>query len=226
MSKKQKGKLKNVVDWVCLNLFIFASILLNFTYTIFLQDVMSVCANQFVKIMDSIGFEVHFVRFLHMTLFDQSSIVQDKETLSELGDKAGYDGLMFAFIILPLFYSAMHFYTAPFRRRYTGTIQVVICPAALIPLFFWQNIDICFLAALVLMMNLYIAWYHIDAADEFRSESDDDDSEEVEMQVDESSWMESFSGMFSSVASGFDMTGMAMMNGANQVKEKPPRGSY
>ena len=48
----------------------FAAILLNFFYTTALQDIMAISANQFVKIMDSIGFEVHFVRFLHMTLFD------------------------------------------------------------------------------------------------------------------------------------------------------------
>ena len=40
LSKKSKARLKNVVDWVVLNLFIFASILLNFLYTTFLQDAM------------------------------------------------------------------------------------------------------------------------------------------------------------------------------------------
>ena len=64
-----------MVDWVCLNLFIFASILLNFVYTTFLQDIMAVGAKYFIKVLDSVGFEVHFVRFLHMTLFDQSSII-------------------------------------------------------------------------------------------------------------------------------------------------------
>ena len=59
-----------MVDWVVLYLFIFAAILLNFFYTTVLQDIMAVSANNFVKIMDSIGFEVHFVRFLHMTLFE------------------------------------------------------------------------------------------------------------------------------------------------------------
>ena len=59
-----------MVDWVVLYLFIFAAILLNFFYTTVLQDIMAVSANHFVKIMDSIGLEVHFVRFLHMTLFD------------------------------------------------------------------------------------------------------------------------------------------------------------
>lgn len=169
-----------MVDWVVLDLFIFAAILLNFFYTTVLQDIMAVSADQFVKVMDSIGFEVHFVRFLHMALFDGPSIVGERETLQELGEKAGYDSLMLFFIILPLFYGAMHFYCAPFRKRYTRRTQVLICPIALVPLFFWQNIDICFLAILVLLMNLYIAWYHIERPEEFSSDSDGDSEEEIE----------------------------------------------
>ena len=55
-----------------------------------------------------------------MTLFDTSSILQNEETLSELNEKAGYDFMLLG-IIIPLFFGAMHFYVAPFKRRYTGT---------------------------------------------------------------------------------------------------------
>ena len=55
--------------------------------------------------------------------------------------------------------------------------QIIIAPLALVPIFIWQNIDICFLGILVLLMNLYIAWYHIDNADEY-GQNDSDDSED------------------------------------------------
>ena len=137
--------------------------------------------------------------------------MQDRESLSELGEKAGYDGLMLFFIILPLFYGAMHFYCAPFRKRYIGKSQVLVCPIALVPLFYWQSIDICFLAGLVLLMNIYIAWYHIDSGDDYGNASDEDSEEEIEKQIDPSTWMETIAGMIGPVASGFDMSGMSMM---------------
>ena len=127
---------------------------------------------------------------------------------------------MLFFIILPLFYGAMHFYCAPFRRRYTGKSQVLVCPIALVPLFYWQNIDICFLAALVLLMNMYIAWYHIDNADERGNDSDGDSEEEIDRQIDPSTWMETIGGMFGHAASGFDMSGMSAMQAASTSSTK------
>ena len=40
LSNKMKRRQQRVADWVCLHLFIFGSIMLNFLYTSFLQDFM------------------------------------------------------------------------------------------------------------------------------------------------------------------------------------------
>ena len=137
LSKKYKRKLKAAVDWVVLSLLIFVAIFLNYFYTTSLQDLIAISANKFVYLMDLVGCDVHFIRFVHLTLFDKSSITDNEGGLTELGQKIGYDGLMLCTIILPLFFSAMHFYCAPFKKRYTGKIQCLISPLALIPCFYW-----------------------------------------------------------------------------------------
>ena len=90
-----------------------------------------------IKVLDSLGLEVHFVRLLHMTLFEKSSILQDYESLTEFEQKTGYDIPILIFVIFPMFFGAMHFYVAPIKRRYTKTTQVLICPILLVPIFFW-----------------------------------------------------------------------------------------
>jgi len=38
LSKKERDRLKNIVDWVCLNVFLFFAVLLNYLYVTFLHD--------------------------------------------------------------------------------------------------------------------------------------------------------------------------------------------
>ena len=64
-------------------------------------------------------------------------------------------------IVLPLFLSAMHFYTAPFYKIYTNKLQLMIAPLAIIPLFCNVNIDVAILSNLVFIENAYIACYII-----------------------------------------------------------------
>ena len=72
------------------------------------------------------------------------------------------DSFLIFVIILPLFLAAMHFYTASFKKRYFSKVQIMVVPLATIPFFFFTNIDIVIMSAIVLLQNGYIAWYTID----------------------------------------------------------------
>ena len=65
-----KEDLRAVVDWTVLQFFIFASVLANFMYQVFLKETVGAAALLTIKITDALGFEVHFIRFLYWTLFD------------------------------------------------------------------------------------------------------------------------------------------------------------
>lgn len=74
LTKKDRLRLKAVVDWVCLNVFIFTAILLNYIYTTLLHDLTIAATANFIGVLDKAGFEAHFVRFIHMTLFAQDGM--------------------------------------------------------------------------------------------------------------------------------------------------------
>lgn len=161
MSKKDRLRFKNCVDWVCLNLFLFASVVLNFVYTTMLHDVVVQTTTYAIQFMDAAGFDAHFIRFVHMTMFEQDGVSSDQDvhSVTQLFDLVSLDLAMLALIILPMFLFAMHFYTAPFRKRYRNKRQILIVPLALVPPFFFTNIDILILSIIVLLQNGYIAWY-------------------------------------------------------------------
>ena len=57
-------------------------------------------------------------------------------------------------------------------------------PLAIVPFFWFTNIDVAILSAIVLVQNLYIAWYRIDQEEfgggvyeEYMGHEDDDDYE-------------------------------------------------
>ena len=83
-------------------------------------------------------------------------------SLVQIFDLVSLDAALLMFVITPLFLAAMHFYTAPFKRRYTNKLQILIVPLAFIPYFFFTNVDICILSTIVLLQNGYITWYQID----------------------------------------------------------------
>jgi len=145
--------LKAIVDWVCLNVIIFGAIMLNYLYTTFLHDVTVSTTQYLIQLMDRAGFEAHFVRFAHMALFEQDG-VSDKDqvhSMAQIFDLVSVDAVLLGLIIVPMFFSAMHFFTAPFRKRYRSRVQILTAPLALVPFFFFTNIDVAILAALVLI---------------------------------------------------------------------------
>ena len=51
-----------------------------------------------------------------------------------------------------------------------------MCPVLVVPIIYWQNIDICILSIFVLVLNVYIAFSL--GGEEFGSSDNDTDSEE------------------------------------------------
>lgn len=74
MSKREQVRFKAIVDWVCLNVFVFYAILLNFVYTTFLHDWSVATTKWLIYGLDKAGFEAHFLRFIHMTLFSNEGV--------------------------------------------------------------------------------------------------------------------------------------------------------
>lgn len=190
LSKKDKERLKAVVDWVCLNVAIFYAILLNYLYTTFLHDLTVMVVKNAIHVLDRAGFEAHFLRFIHMTLFEQDGVSENTKvhTAYQIFDLVSMDAFLIITIVLPLFLAAMHFFTAPFKKLYDNKLQILIAPLAIIPFFCFTNIDVAILSALVLIQNGYIAWYVIDRAEfadmyqdeyEYEHENDADYGESI-----------------------------------------------
>ena len=78
MKKEDRRKLKALVDWVCLNIFIFSAIMINYVYTTLLHDVTVGITNSIIVMLDKAGFEAHFIRFVHMTLFAQDGMAEQE----------------------------------------------------------------------------------------------------------------------------------------------------
>ena len=135
-----------------------------------------------IQLMDKAGFEAHFVRFVHMTLFDQDGVADQKSahTIAQIFEIVSVDAFLLLTIILPLFIAAMHYYTAPYKYYYASRVQTLALPLAIVPFFFFQNWDVAILSGFVLILNGYITWQIIDR-EEFGGEEkydfmDDDDA--------------------------------------------------
>lgn len=86
LSKKDRVKLKALVDWVCLNVFIFCAIFINYVYSTLLHDFVVATTSSVITVLDKAGFEAHFIRFIHMTLFEQDGMADQDQvhTASQL----------------------------------------------------------------------------------------------------------------------------------------------
>jgi hypothetical protein len=72
------------------------------------------------------------------------------------------DCLFFVLIIVPLYIIALRFWTAPAYLNYKNKINAWVAPIAVPVIFLATHWDIIFLAILVIWMNFYVFWYHID----------------------------------------------------------------
>jgi len=59
-----------------------------------------------------------------MTLYEGEGVVEqdEKHTIAQIFDLISLDAFLLVTFIFPMFFSAMHFYTAPFRKKYMSNV--------------------------------------------------------------------------------------------------------
>lgn len=144
---------------------IFASLFLNYVYSTWLQVMLGIVAIDLVEFADGLGMEIHFMRFLWWALFKQDTMSHRDKMYAwnnRLIDNLTYDFPCLAFIILPMFCMALHFYTANSKEFYNCKYQALVAPLAFIPLFLFTNWDVAFMSLHVLFLNGYCCYYLLD----------------------------------------------------------------
>ena len=99
---------------------------------------------------------MHFIRFFHLAMFDS------RATTAIIDYNVIKDSLLIIFGVIPLFIVGLRFWTAPAYLKYTLKINAYTVPMTLPIIFGCNHIDVALLGVLVLIMNLYVFWYHID----------------------------------------------------------------
>lgn len=108
-----------------------------------------------IKLCDKLQIEIHFLRFLHLALFEsRPPIIFDWEHAIDIF------GLVF--IITPLFITGLRYFTAPVYLNYRLKINAVVLPLAVPYLYLATHWDILLLTVLVSYMNFHPFWYHMD----------------------------------------------------------------
>lgn len=95
------------------------------------------------------------MRFLYLCLFETraKATLLDGDTILDC---------CFLLIICALFVIGLRFWTAPVYLNYRRQINSAVAPLCLPVIFMASHWDIVFLGLLVLYMNAYVFWYHID----------------------------------------------------------------
>jgi len=139
----------------------FFSLLFNFIYVTFLQEVMADGISFIIKLTDSFGINVHIIRYLYAALFDQRiSVVLLSQALI-------WD-CVFIIMNIGMFIIALRFFTAPVYSAFARQINACVAPLSLIPVFFCTHYDVMCMSILTGLMNSYVFWYHVDPPEEYQ----------------------------------------------------------
>ena len=138
--------------------------------------------NTTVRVTDTLGLDAHFMRLLILAIFEE------RDGMSHHIPKICLwkDALMIFVIIIPLFIVGLRFWTSPSYLKYSLRINAMVAPLALLPTFFAYHGDVKTLGFLVLIMNVYVFWYHAEPPYEYnyhssrRTRTSSDDSDEHE----------------------------------------------
>lgn len=188
---------------------LFFGFLFNYIFSIYLQDVVVGAYNAMVRTTDLMGVDAHFVRLFVLALFEE----RDGRSHHIPSICLWKDILMILIVVVPLFIIGLRFWTAPTYLKYSLRINALAAPLALLPSFFAYHSDVKALGVLVLVMNVYVFWYHAEPPSEYndygggRRSKDSDDSEDSDIQTDASS--ERF---YKSVEKGADLVRQMSMN--------------
>ena len=125
-------------------------------------------ATEVVQWFDSMGIEVHFMRFVYFALITPH-VGKNQDAIAhwyfQLEDNLAVDISLLIFIIMPMFLVALHFYTAPTKKYYPCKLQALLAPIAFIPMFLFKSWDILFMSVHVLFLNGYCAYYLVDTSE-------------------------------------------------------------
>lgn len=72
------------------------------------------------------------------------------------------DSLMILLIITPIFFLGMKYLVSPVHENYKFYGVSLVTPIPLLCLFFYECIDVAFLAGFTVLVNFYVAWRLMD----------------------------------------------------------------
>lgn len=99
---------------------------------------------------------MHFIRYLYLALFETRGRFDIWE------DGKFCDLVCLVFVIFPAFLVALRFWTAPVYLNYRRQLNAAVVPLCVPVIFLATHWDIVFLSLLVIFMNVYVFWYHVD----------------------------------------------------------------
>lgn len=137
---------------------LFYGFLFNYFFSMYLQDFMTSIYNATVKSADVLGVDAHFIRLIILVLFEERDSMRHYTPLNSILK----DMLMIFFIIVPMFIIGMRFWTAPTYLKYDLKINAMVAPFGIFPAFFSYHDDIKALGAVVMIMNMYVFYHHLD----------------------------------------------------------------
>jgi hypothetical protein len=133
---------------------LFLSLVLNYLYSTFLQEVMTDICESIIKMFDFLQIEVHFMRYLYLAIFETRQ--------QEISTNMKIDCLILFLVIFPCFIIALRFWTAPVYLNFRSKLNAYSVMVSFPLLFFAFHTDIILLLMLVTWMNVYALWYHCD----------------------------------------------------------------
>ena len=109
--------MRAVVDWFILNFVMMSSLMLNYFYRVGIASIFEKIAHWIIFISDSLGIEIHFIRFLYWTLLDPKQGENEYVKLESLKT----DLLLLCMLII-LYLMAFHFLLSPIEKFYNGNV--------------------------------------------------------------------------------------------------------
>ena len=110
-----------------------------------------------IRLSDQVGIvDLHFLRYLHMSLFTHRSA-------DVFRDPANWEDVaMIVFIVTPLFVLGLRFWTAPVYINYRWRLNSLLLPLCIGPVFFAKHFDVILLGFVVFFMNWTAFYQHLD----------------------------------------------------------------
>jgi len=160
LSDQEQNDQENAAFALVVYLSLFFSLLFNYIYNIFLQEVITDACDFAIRFFDRLQIDIHVIRYLQLALFEDR--LKPHTGPKDFDKGVIFDLCFLVFIICPLFVLALRFWTAPVYLNYSLRINSFVAPLSLPVIFLATHWDIVFLALLVFYLNLFVFWYHVD----------------------------------------------------------------